>query len=321
MGGVADQPLVEAAGGVLWRSAGDTGSDGPVEVALVHRPRYDDWSIPKGKLDPGEHPLLAALREVEEETGSRARPGPYLAEARYVAKGRPKRVRYWAMEAAGGAFVPSREVDEVRWLPLAEAFDLVAADRDRPVLDAYATLTARARPGVPTVPSVLLRHAGAGDRDAWAGPDGARPLDPAGGAQAKALVGLLGAHGVTRVVSSDTVRCLDTVTPYAVQAGLHVESDPLWSEPGFAADPTTARARYLGLVCGTRPTALCTHGSVIEDLVVSTCQALNHPVPEDPTAGKGGMWVFHLVPPRAAHRPDGAGGPRLVALERHDPVA
>jgi 8-oxo-dGTP diphosphatase len=124
---------VQAAGGVVWRRS----PTGRIEVLLVHRPRYDDWSVPKGKLDPGEDHATAAVREVEEETGLRCSLGPELWSTSYVdRKGRPKRVRYWAMTASGGEFVPTDEVDEVRWVLLEEAKSLLSYARDTDVLEA-----------------------------------------------------------------------------------------------------------------------------------------------------------------------------------------
>ena len=130
---------VEAAGGVVWR----TGADGTVEVLLVHRARYDDWSLPKGKLDPGEDHLTAALREVEEEAGLRCTAGEELPSVGYEDRhGRPKRVRYWAMTVAGGEFAPNDEVDAVRWLPVAAAIELITYPRDVEVLAALGTAPA-----------------------------------------------------------------------------------------------------------------------------------------------------------------------------------
>jgi 8-oxo-dGTP diphosphatase len=120
------EPQVRAAGGVVRR-------DG--HVLVVHRPRYDDWTLPKGKLDPGESDEQAALREVEEETGLRCRLGRELPSIRYEdRRGRAKQVRYWEMEPESGEFVPNEEVDEVRWLPPADALALMTYDRDRDVL-------------------------------------------------------------------------------------------------------------------------------------------------------------------------------------------
>jgi 8-oxo-dGTP pyrophosphatase MutT (NUDIX family) len=125
-----DQAEVKASGGVVWRR-GDRG----IEVALVHRPRYDDWSFPKGKLDPGESWEDAALREVEEEIGLRCRLGHELPATSYRDnKGRAKVVRYWMMEPLDGEFVPSDEVDEVRWLTPADAQRLLSYDHDRELL-------------------------------------------------------------------------------------------------------------------------------------------------------------------------------------------
>ncbi|MGW7092642.1 NUDIX hydrolase [Streptomyces sp. NPDC054874] len=104
---------VLAAGCVLWRRAPD--GDG-VEVCLVHRPRYDDWSFPKGKLKRGEDPLAAAVREVLEETGHHCAPGDRLPTSRYLVDGRPKEVAYWAAEATGGSFTANDEVDRILWL-------------------------------------------------------------------------------------------------------------------------------------------------------------------------------------------------------------
>ena len=125
----SDAP-VRAAGGVVMR-------DG--RVAIVHRPKYDDWTLPKGKLDPGESFEEAALREVAEETGLRGRLGRELPEVEYEVKGRPKLVRYWLMEVeADDDFIPNDEVDELRWLDPAQALALLTYDRDRDLLRAAA---------------------------------------------------------------------------------------------------------------------------------------------------------------------------------------
>ena len=130
---MADQ--VKAAGGVLWRRSGA----GDFEIAVVHRPRYDDWSLPKGKLDAGESFEEAALREVEEETGMRCRLGRELGETHYEdRKGRPKIVRYWAMNDCEGDFQPNEEVDELRWLPVADAKRLLSYDFDHELVDRVA---------------------------------------------------------------------------------------------------------------------------------------------------------------------------------------
>ena len=126
-------PVVRAAGGVVWRAGA-----GCIEVVVVHRPKYDDWTFPKGKCDADETSESCALREVEEETGYRCVLGPALIATSYVAKGRHKEVRYWVMTPDGGSFDGNDEVDELRWLSLDDARARLTYDRDREVLDAFA---------------------------------------------------------------------------------------------------------------------------------------------------------------------------------------
>ncbi|MEU1942284.1 MULTISPECIES: NUDIX hydrolase [unclassified Streptomyces] len=132
--GGADTGTVLAAGCVLWRRSPHGGG---LEIALVHRPRYDDWSHPKGKLKPGEDALHGAVREVVEETGMGCAPGAVLPTLHYMAKGRPKEVRYWAAEAVDDeTFVPNREVDRLLWLPPDAARRRLSYDHDRTLIDA-----------------------------------------------------------------------------------------------------------------------------------------------------------------------------------------
>lgn len=300
---MAPARVIEAAGGVVWRSAlGGVG----VEVALVHRPKYDDWSLPKGKLAPGEHPLLGGVREVWEETGHVAVPGRPLGEIRYLKDGTPKRVRYWAMAASSGAFTPNDEVDQVMWLPPREGQRHLLPDRDRGILAEFS------RDPDPTVPVVVVRHASAGERGSWVGDDRDRPLDDLGHQQAQALVALLETYAVSRVLSADVLRCLETVGPYAAARRLTVESEPLLSESGQAAHPGAALDRVLTAVATGEPAAICSQGKAMPDLLAGVCLALGHEVPDDLSTRKGGLWVLHV---------SGSGSGRLSALERFDPVA
>ncbi|HEX2701372.1 MAG TPA: NUDIX hydrolase [Acidimicrobiales bacterium] len=127
---------VRAAGGVVWRRRGD-GAGRATEILLVHRPKYDDWSLPKGKAEPGETDEDCALREVEEETGLRCALGEHLGDVAYRDRfDRPKVARYWAMVPESGAFEPNSEVDEVRWLALDDAMELLSYGRDRSIVQA-----------------------------------------------------------------------------------------------------------------------------------------------------------------------------------------
>ncbi|MFD3558950.1 NUDIX hydrolase [Streptomyces sp. NPDC058686] len=137
---------IRAAGCVLWRRSShddvpqalnfDRAGEVPIEICLVHRPKYDDWSHPKGKLKRGEEALEAALREVAEETGFQCAPGAHLPTTRYIARGRPKRVDYWAAEATDGAFTPNREVDRIAWLSPTAARRRLTQPRDKTLVDA-----------------------------------------------------------------------------------------------------------------------------------------------------------------------------------------
>ncbi len=244
-----------AAGAVVFRK----GAEGP-EVLVVHRPKYDDWSFPKGKLDPGEHPAAAAVREVAEETGLDVRLGPPLPDQRYqAAEGRPKRVHYWVGRTVGGddvdGYEPNREIDEVRWVPLPTAAAGLSYSRDRDTLAAASGLRKA------TVPLVVLRHGAACPRATWTGDDRERPLAREGEEHAERLVPLLGAYGVTRLVSSSSRRCWTTLAPYADlhDAELEVHDDLTEQE----ATGRSVRAGVDLLLRTREPSVVCLHRPVL----------------------------------------------------------
>jgi 8-oxo-dGTP pyrophosphatase MutT (NUDIX family)/phosphohistidine phosphatase SixA len=295
--------FIEAAGGVLWRPA--LGGSG-VEVALVHRPKYDDWSLPKGKLTSKEHVILGALREVWEETGHVGVIGRPLGEIRYEKDGLPKRVRYWAMQVESGRFQPNDEVDQLMWLPPREGQRHLLPDRDRRILAEFA------RDTEPTWPCLLVRHGSAGERSVWPGDDRERPLDELGRAQAEALVPVLDAYGVRRVLSADVLRCLETVGPFSAMRRTPVESEPLLSEHGALSQPDAAADRLSAIVGAAEPVAVCSQGKVMPVLIEGICRRFGFLAPPDRSTRKGGMWALHF----AAN-----GKLRLAGLERFDPVA
>jgi len=246
---------------VLWRP----GPDGRPELALVHRPRYDDWSLPKGKVDPGEHLLTCAVREVEEETGFTAVLGRPLGEQRYPVTTKhgdavTKVVRYWAARATGGAFVPNEEVDELAWLPPDQAAARLSHDRDQDVLDAMLR-----HPDTMTI--VLVRHANAGSRAAWKADDRLRPLDETGKAQAAATCAVLPVFGPERVLSADLVRCVDTVRPLAEKLRLPVLIEPALCDDAYDENDDRAVRRLDALVAQGRPVVLCSQGDAVPGLV------------------------------------------------------
>jgi len=285
---------VLAAGAVLWRE----GAAG-LEVALVHRPRYDDWSLPKGKLDDDETWPAAALREVAEETGFRAVLGRALATVSYdVPEGR-KSVRYWAAQASGGSFTPGSEADELRWLAPAEARRLLTYERDRAVLAEFLACPAALRT------LLLVRHGKAGNREEWPGDDRLRPLSAAGRRQARALADLLPLFGVSRVHGAPRVRCTQTVEPLADRLGIRITPEPLLSEEGYRADPAAGLRRLLEIVATPGTDVVCSQGGAIPDLLVELSKLAGgwvrrergNPVAPDPAGGevfakKGSVWVL-----------------------------
>ena len=282
-------PQILAAGAVVSRK-------GP-QVLLVHRPKYDDWSFPKGKLDPGEHSTAAAVREVAEETGLDIRLGPPLSTQSYeVGNGTPstKVVYYWAGRVVGdddvSTYAPNAEIDAVRWVPLDKARDLLSYDYDRATLHEFEAVRKR------TFPLVVLRHAKALPRKAWDDDDRERPLSDLGEEQSAHLVPILHAYGVQRVVSSSSRRCWTTVAPYADAADLDLEvNDGLCEED---ATPASVAAHVHRLLDGKEPAVLCTHRPVLPWVF----EALGL---EERKLEPGGMLVVH-------HRRG-----RVVAAEQH----
>lgn len=282
---------VLAAGGVLWRQSGDG-----IEVAVVHRPRYDDWSLPKGKLEPGESQLQGALREVWEETGFDAVVGRTLGRSTYrvLQDGveRDKVVRWWAMRARSGRFVGGPEVDELRWLAPASAEGLLTAGRD------VSPLRLLVAAGLHTTTVLLVRHGSAGNRSAWPGADLDRPLDGRGGRQAEGLARSLMAYGPARVLSAPALRCVDTVRPLAQACGLAVEVEPALGEQGWAEQPATAisRLRSIGAASNVADscTVACTQGGALPGLLRALAAGTAVDIGAAP-ARKGSVWALSFL--------------------------
>ncbi len=282
---------VLAAGAVLWRSGGD-GTE--PEVALIHRPRYDDWSLPKGKVEVGESEPITAVREVREETGYNSHLGRRLASVSYSAeKQGMKKVRYWAARTVDGDFAPNDEVDELKWLPVSAAVKQLQYGDDKKVLRRFAKEPAD------TQTILIVRHGTAGSKSRYKGDDRLRPLDKHGRAQAESLVGQLMAFGAGTLYAADRVRCQQTLEPLAEELGVEIHNEPLLTEEAYADDRKPARRRILEIAAAGGTPVICTQGKVIPDLVAWWCER-DGVRPDKSRNRKGSTWVMsswqgHLV--------------------------
>ena len=327
--------LIRAAGGVAWRP----GPDGEPEILLVHRKKYDDWSLPKGKTEPDEPLPVTAVREVLEEGGARLALGRRLVSVRYNVGGRPKRVHYWAARvlSVDARAVPNSEVDEVTWLPPGPAVDKVSYAHDHGVLADFA-----ARPAQ-TVPLILLRHSKALSKSGWKRSDKSRPLDDAGRSDAKALADLLACFAPRpRLISSTAARCAETLGPLSEVTGERVRAEPSLyihnqSPLTGATDPAADLiALVREVITAGEPTVICAHRENIPLLQEAALAVLAGHSAEVSGAGAAagvpgdaiaqlprewdealptsGFWVLNVAPPPPAEAAAGPGeGPPMLA--------
>ncbi len=316
-----DYPTVLAAGVVCWRparggTARDQDPDRAVEVVLVHRPRLEDWSLPKGKLEPGETLPECAVRETLEETGTEVVLGRSLPPVAYqLPDGRPKEVHYWSATpvATRTATAAPSEVDQVAWLALGEARARLSHDGDRAQLVALAELIAEGT--LDSRPLLVIRHVTARPRDAWARADADRPLVASGRRQSLALASLLRCWRPEQLLSSPWRRCLETLGPYVAASGAKLRTKGGLSEDGFQRDPGKARRHTERLLGKEHPTGMCTHRPVLPS-VLDAIRA--HALPEvgktlpdtDPYLAPGEVLVAHVVTGKS-------GRPSVIAIERH----
>jgi 8-oxo-dGTP diphosphatase len=327
--------LIKAAGGVAWRP----GPEGEPEILLVHRQKYDDWSLPKGKVEPDEPLPVTAVREVLEEGGARLALGRRLVSVRYNVGGRPKRVHYWAARvlSVDERAVPNSEVDEITWLPAGRAVDKVSYTHDHGVLADFA-----ARPAQ-TVPLILLRHSKALSKGGWKHTDTARPLDDSGRSDAKALADLLACFAPRpRLISSTAARCADTLRPLAELTGEEVRAEPSLylhgrSSPTGAADPAADLTALVREVIASRePTVICAHREnlpFLQEAALASLTGHSASVSGNGAPGAGGpgdviaqlpkewdealptsgFWVLNVAPLPQAQDPDPSPAPPMPA--------
>lgn len=302
---------VLAAGALVFRESADG-----LEVLLVHRPRYDDWSIPKGKLDKRETFPAAAVREVEEETGRRIRlHRPLPASVYLLPDGRSKIVQYWTATVRGrtapGPQNP-REIDEVRWVALDRAEKLLTRQSDAIQLKALRGYVEDGE--LDTVPIIIQRHAAALSRSKWRKGEKTRPLSSKGKKQAAALPDLIDAFDPRSVVTSPWKRCLSTVERYSREQGMRMVVKDELTEADHAKRPARTAAVMERVMEESRPVVVCTHRPVLPTVIdvvrERSTRSVGLELPkEDPYLAAGECLVLHTL----------RGGP-VVAVERHLPA-
>ena len=260
------ETAVYAAGGVVWRIV-----DGKLRVLVIHRTKYRDVTLPKGKVDPGEMLAETAVREIHEETGIRVALGVPVGVSRYrLPSKRIKIVHYWAAEATeaairASAFIPNKEIAALEWVSPKKALRRLSYPVDTEIMETFVRLLDE---GVlRTFPIVALRHAKAHSREEWKGKDAARPLSPRGRRQAASIVGPLLAFGVRRIVSSPAVRCVETVKPLSDAIGRKIETSGLIGQDAWEEGKSDARTVVGDRVRARKPSLLCSHGPVLPDIL------------------------------------------------------
>jgi 8-oxo-dGTP pyrophosphatase MutT (NUDIX family)/phosphohistidine phosphatase SixA len=299
--------VIRAAGVVLTRGVGKD-----LEVAVIHRRRRRDWSLPKGKFEPGEHAIEAAFRECWEETGFTPVLDVPLPTQRYDVDGTPKVVEYWRASVVRGEFTANREVDRLRWLSPREAARVMTYPRDGELIR-LATRTP------PTIPFILLRHTSAEKRADWMRRTGRDRDDPARGLlergewEARRIVPLLQAFGIRHLHSSDAERCLATLRPLAAVLGREIRLEPSIGEDSYGAAPDRGAARTVEIFEQPWASVLCSHRPVIPRQLTALREAAGGPEILHRVA-PGGFFVFHRT--WLNRREDTTA--RVVAVEQHD---
>ena len=312
----ADQPgeevAVTAAGAIPWRL--NSATKDQLEVLLIHRPRYDDWSWPKGKIDPGETIPECAVREVEEEIGLIAPLGIPLPPIHYHVPAGLKVVHYWAVDVDGAALLPDgTEVDSVMWCPPEKAARLLSNPGDIEPLQHL--VNAHDRGELETWPLLIVRHAKAKPRSSWSKAEGDRPLAATGMRQAQSVGRLLQAWKPGRIVSSPWRRCVATIAPYAKAADAKVKLNEALTEHRHGRSPQKTAAVVEALFDKQRAVAVCTHRPALPTVLKQLAKHMNSRLRDllpssDPYLAPGEIVVCHVA--RGSKN-------KVVAVERFKP--
>lgn len=273
----------------IWAAgcvAARRGGNGEPEYLIVHRPRYGDWTLPKGKVDNAETFLETALRELKEETGITGKKPRLIGSVGYLTKGdNAKVVRWWLVDAGKGEFTPNSEVDKARWVSLAKGRRELTYRNDRKVLERASEMYLAKSTGV----IYLLRHAWAGTRDDLDPGDRLRKLDKRGKHQRRAIQNLLITRPITRIGSSNFSRCVATVKPLAKRLGV-----PLELEAALVEGSHPHRLVSLIAELQEESAVLCTHGDVIADLI-GRLFAEHVPMDGPMAWEKGSIWELRTI--------------------------
>jgi len=278
--------MIRAAGALLWREVDSRN----LEIALIHRPRYDDWSLPKGKIEGGETALQCAYREVFEETGIKASLTRQLGTVEYEESGELKRVIFWSAHCSldTGTFVVNEEVDELVWFTPEDALVKATHDSDRQIIDSFQAQEPR------TDTLIILRHTKALERGDWDEADSERTLDEVGFDQAQLLIKHLEPFAIDEVYTSNFTRCVQTVTPLSHSRGLNITQVPSLNEETFETDPQRAVAFANALKQDEKNILICSHNPVIPTMlrgILNTKLKNKDLIKLEP----GDAWIVHRV--------------------------
>jgi len=280
-----DNQEIVAGGGVVWRR----NSQDVIEIALVHRVQYDDWSLPKGKVEGEESIIACAYREIMEETGFAIRFGPMLGTYSYPVKEQRKTVTYWSAKYLKDIGTPNPvEVDQVKWIALSEAKAVVTRELDREVISRFMEFDPDSKP------LVLLRHAQALDRHDWSGEDGDRPLNTIGERQAKRLLSNFQPFGIEEIHSSSAVRCYETITPMARALSVDFFFTDSLSEDVFLLNRERPIKYIHRLLVNDYPVLVCSHNPILPQAISSFVDKFGIEV-SDTKLEPSDAWVAHHI--------------------------
>jgi 8-oxo-dGTP diphosphatase len=274
-----------AAGAVLWRKS----EKKKIEVLIIHRPKYDDWTFPKGKAEIGEPLIACAYREVLEETNIETAFGPYLGEVEYLTNDGKKKVSFWSAKVVKEKdFKPNAEVDQLKWVEVTKVKEMLTLDTDRKILEQFLQIEPD------TKPLVLLRHAKAVTRDEWQGEDDDRPLDSYGQNQAKRLLAMYQVFNLEQIHSSDAVRCYDTVIAIAKGLNIKLEVTGKLSESTFKKDKEKAFDYAKELIKSNESVLLCSHNPILPKMLNKLTKKSEVDADEGKLLPADG-WVIHRI--------------------------